>query len=168
MGPSRIGVFDPETGTNEVIPLPAAAMPMGISISPLGEVWWSETGAGASPGGAGRFIPFRDRDHDGIANAIDKKPRRYSSGFRDAATGTRGAVTDRGNQRLTIVDSTAPWGIRVISGKHSGSDPARISLKCADGGGGVTTSRITITRKDDAIFTCGQSPLVLRGPVRVT
>ena len=53
-----IGTFDPETETFDSMPLArAGANPMGIALSPNGQVWWAET-VETGHGGVGRFIPL--------------------------------------------------------------------------------------------------------------
>ncbi len=51
-----IGTFDPETETFNSVALASGANPMGIALSPNGQVWWAETYS-MGHGGAGRFIP---------------------------------------------------------------------------------------------------------------
>jgi streptogramin lyase len=54
---SSVGTFDPETGIFDSLPLAdPLAHPMGIALSPRGEVWWAE-GFTSGEGGVGRFIP---------------------------------------------------------------------------------------------------------------
>ena len=167
MGPNHIGVFDPVTETLSSIDPRSGINPISITISPLGEVWWSETGVSGAGIGVGRFIPFTDSDRDGIDDRIDTSPRRSSKDFYDKETRTSGTITERGGQTLTITKATTPYGVRIMSGIFTfGRDPAVITAKCP-GLLSYSKSTITITANDDVIMTCRRPLLVLRGTVGV-
>ena len=54
---SAIGTFDPATGVFDYLSLSdLEAHPMGISVSPTGDIWWAET-FDTGRGGVGRFTP---------------------------------------------------------------------------------------------------------------
>jgi hypothetical protein len=168
MGPNHICVFDPVTETISSIDPRSGINPISITISPLGEVWWSETGVSGAGIGVGRFIPFKDSDHDGIDDRIDTIPRRTSKDFYDKVTKTSGTITERGGQTLTITRATTPYGVRVMSGPLTlGRDPAVIVAKCP-GFLSLSKSTVTITANDDFIMTCRRPLLVLRGTVGVS
>lgn len=161
-GTDRIGTYDPFPHAFSSIPLETGQKPMGISISPIGEVWWAEagnvlTGEGK---GMGRFIPFTDSDGDGIDDAIDTEPAVFSNEFDDGAT--MGTISDRGDQELTVTEATAPHGVRIMAGCEGGEDPALITA-CSP-----ILHRITVSACDDLLVTCGSATVqVLVGPVEV-
>jgi streptogramin lyase len=165
MGQDHIAVYDPVSGAISRFDPRSGRRPMSITISSLGEVWWSEIGLGGAGIGMGRFIPFNDRDRDGIDDRIDTNPFRSSKDFYDKETKTGGTITDRGGQSLTITKATVPYGVRVMSGPLTiGRSPAIITAKCP----GVLwsrTSAVTITANDDFVMTCGRPLLILKGPV---
>jgi streptogramin lyase len=164
MGRNHIGVYDPVTGAVSTFDPRSGRKPMGITISDLGEVWWSETGLYGEGTGMGRFIPFRDSDRDGIDDRVDTKPRGYSNDFLDKKTGTGGIITDRGSQSLTLIKATTPYGVRVMAGPlTTGRDPAVITAKCP-GLLWFRKSAAAITANDDFIMTCGRPLLALKGP----
>ncbi len=167
MGQNHIGVFDPVTETISSFDPRSGRNPICITISPLGEVWWSETGYRDAGIGTGRFIPFTDSDRDGIDDRIDTSPHRSSKDFFDKATKTGGTITERGGQALTLTKASTPYGVRVMSGPLTiGRDPAVITAKCP----GLLTplkSTVTVTANDDFIMTCRRPLLVLRGTVGV-
>lgn len=162
-GPNRIGVFDPDTGTiSSQFDPGTVTNPIGITISDLGEVWWPGSGRDGETG-MGRFIPFKDSDHDGIDDRIDKKPHTSSTKFYDAETNTRGTIRSGGGRKLTVTKAATPYGVRIMASPRLGRHGARIVFTCPEALGGRRTIRIT--RNDDCIVTCGEPVLVLRGTV---
>jgi streptogramin lyase len=67
---SAIGTFDPATGVFDYLSLSdSEAHPMGISVSPTGDIWWAET-FDTGRGGVGRFSPAPEPQ----AVPVDIKP----------------------------------------------------------------------------------------------
>jgi uncharacterized delta-60 repeat protein len=69
-------------------------------------------------GTATATIHIPDFDGDGIENSVDTLPLTFSDDFSDAALGgaTTGAITNRGDGDITIVDSPDPTkGVRITS-----------------------------------------------------
>lgn len=161
-GSHRIATYSRAGHAFESLPLTTTLHPMGIAVSPIGEVWWAAAGnhiAGTEMG-AGRFIPFADADGDGMDDGIDTEPAVPSSDFSDGAT--TGLIIDPGDQELTIVDATDPHGIRIIATCSGGEDPAFITV-CPP-----TIRRITLTACDEILVTCGSATIqVLAGPVEI-
>ena len=74
------------------------------------------------------FSSFCDSDNDGIASVIDTEPNVFSDDFDDGTT--TGTITSRGDQVLSLTDSTEPSpddGVRVAADPSGGSTAAMIS-----------------------------------------
>ena len=158
---NRIGTYDDFSREFSSFPLESQTKPMGIAVSPIGEVWWAASGEVSGTGrGAGRFIPFIDSDDDGIDDAIDSDPASPSDEFSDSVT--TGILTERGDQILNVTDATYPHGIRIMVSCGGGEEPAQVSV-CAP-----LTMHIVLSPCDDILVTCGSATLqVFVGPVEI-
>ena len=157
---SSIGTYNETTDTFNSFTLPTGVNPMGIAISPLGEVWWVAAGEDLHTRrvGVGRFIPFYDSDGDGIDDRIDTGPGQLVD-FSDGIT--YGSILDRGDQDLFITEATNPYGVRIIAGGKGGAEPALVN-----GCSGSELERIELHAHKEAILTCGSASIqAVVGPI---
>lgn len=161
-GSDRIATYDELDDTFGSFPLVTGSNPMGISISPIGEVWWAGAGNNilGTGMGVGRFIPFTDSDGDGIDDGIDTDPG-FSNDFDDGITS--GFIVDRGDQDLVITEATNPHGVRIIASCSGGADAAMVT------GCMPHIRRIRLEACREAILTCDSATIqALVGPLVVT
>ncbi|MCH7914280.1 MAG: DUF1735 domain-containing protein [Deltaproteobacteria bacterium] len=107
--------------------------------------------------------PEADPDRDGIFDEVDTHPIFFSNDFSDGTT--TGTITNRGDQILTITDSTDPSpndGVSIAADLSGGAAPASVS---ACGG----TAILSLDAGEEAVVTCGSVTIgVISGIVDIT
>ncbi len=107
--------------------------------------------------------PEADPDRDGIFDEVDTDPIFFSNDFSDGTT--TGTITNRGDQILTITDSTDPSpndGVSITADLSGGAAPASVS---ACGG----TAILSLNAGEEAVVTCGSVTIgVISGIVDIT
>ena len=155
---------------------------LGVALDPLGEAYvagatdsadYPTTGGAFDPVQNGdrdalvtKLVPVDDFDGDGIADLIDLDPLNFSDEFSDVALGgmTTGRILSRGNQILTLTDSTDPApddGVRIAA-SLSGGPAVSIVQACSP------PSTFFLDEGDVIIVTCTSVSLnVKRGTVEI-